>query len=561
MRQLISRFIPRSKLLLAMVVFGVAVAVPSLAMASLGDDRPTIAYTDINTKGFDHVAFNSMTGVPNVGDERNFLNAKVSGVGDSFQDPLTGLKAGDEILMRVYVDNNADTSKNADGSGVARNTRIRVELPTATSKSLPVKAFVSADNAQPQIVEDDATISSAAPMSLQYETDSATIVSNYQDKPISDDVVKGGVLIGDDNLNGDQRAGIDRTSLVTFKLRVVSPTYDAVQRVEKLGATQYNEGSISANVGDKLTILAGVENNGKTDINNAVIHEDLPAGLTYDGGTSEWISGYTNNAWMKVQDDAWLTNGLQVYKYGPNGAAYVRFHVTVSDSPSLTCGTHDLIATTTATADGLDPVKTPFTVTVTKPCAPAQQAPAPQAPATPAEPASSPSTPTIGGSSCDSLQVSQSVDASGNRLVQINHYQISTASTATYSKTELNWGDGSEIKTTNLVQDQSHIYAQDGSYTITATTYFLANGATDAVPVTSLNCTVPVSFVSAPKPAAPAVQATAAPAIVPVASVTSTATTPQTLVNTGAGDVFSVFIVVSLAAAAGHWYYQRRRAL
>ena len=56
------------KLISAVVYVLVLAGFTAGAMAGFGPDRPTIAWTN-NGQGFDHVTFNSYTGVPSVGDE------------------------------------------------------------------------------------------------------------------------------------------------------------------------------------------------------------------------------------------------------------------------------------------------------------------------------------------------------------------------------------------------------------------------------------------------------------------------------------------------------------
>ena len=108
-----------------------------------------------------------------------------------------GEKGGSVGVIEAIIDNNADPNHNADGSGVAKNARVRVELPSSLAQSQLVKGFVSADNAQPQIIQDDLTLTSMAPMNLEYETGSARLKTNFQDRAIGDEVVSTGVLVGD----------------------------------------------------------------------------------------------------------------------------------------------------------------------------------------------------------------------------------------------------------------------------------------------------------------------------------------------------------------------------
>src|SRR3989344_3864945 len=113
--------------LVAGVILGFA---GTAAIAQFGPDRPTKKYVQ-GQPGFDHVTFNSFTGVPNIGDERNFLTGKIDGAPDGFYDPMNQVRDGNEILVRVYIHNGADSSLNSDANnkvGIARNTKVRVEV-------------------------------------------------------------------------------------------------------------------------------------------------------------------------------------------------------------------------------------------------------------------------------------------------------------------------------------------------------------------------------------------------------------------------------------------------
>src|SRR5664279_3336752 len=110
--KLFKHFSKRAKLLtLGAVIALTAIAlVPAITKAGPGPDRPTKAYSD-GVAGFDHVTFNSFTGVPGIGDERNFFNGKYAD-SSAYTDPLPQVKDGDVLTLEVYVHNGADPSLN-----------------------------------------------------------------------------------------------------------------------------------------------------------------------------------------------------------------------------------------------------------------------------------------------------------------------------------------------------------------------------------------------------------------------------------------------------------------
>ena len=208
-------------------------------------------YNGPGTPGADKVVFNSFTGVPNIGDERDFLHGKISGASGGFTDPVN-VSNGDEVLVRVYVHNNADKSLNESGEGVAKNTRVRVELPTGFTNSQDLKGYVSADNATPEVVTDNMTLNSAEKFGVDYVEGSATIKTNQMDRAVSDDIVDDGVLIGDDKLDGELKGCFEYVALVTFKVKVNTADLDVVKTVKVDGSEQEYAQRNTAEVGDTL---------------------------------------------------------------------------------------------------------------------------------------------------------------------------------------------------------------------------------------------------------------------------------------------------------------------
>ena len=64
-----------------------------------------IRYED-GMQGEAEPTFNRYVGVPNIGDERNFVGAKIDGADGGFSDNLR-VNQGDVVLVRVYIHNNA----------------------------------------------------------------------------------------------------------------------------------------------------------------------------------------------------------------------------------------------------------------------------------------------------------------------------------------------------------------------------------------------------------------------------------------------------------------------
>lgn len=202
----------------------IAALVTTAVSAAFGPDRPTKPWLGNGTSGFDHVTFNSFTGVPDFGDERDFMRGKLNGSSAAYADPVSGLQDGDQVKVLVYIHNGADGSLNADGTGVAENLRVRVELPGGTAASQDITGFISATNASPQQIFDTVTLSGSEAFSMEYVAGSAMIrTADLGDVALSDDLVSGGVLIGDDALDGKMKGCFEYLAYVTFLVTIEVP--------------------------------------------------------------------------------------------------------------------------------------------------------------------------------------------------------------------------------------------------------------------------------------------------------------------------------------------------
>ncbi len=127
--------------------------------------------------------------------------------------------------------------------------------------------------------------------------------------------------------------------------------------------------------------------------------------------------------------------------------------------------------------------------------------------------------------------------ASDNRTIKVTAKGETT--NATVIGYEINWGDGSKVSTK---QTDTHTYAKDGSYTIKVRVQVkMADGTTKWVDGGS--CTRQVTFKPGEKPEIP---------VTPTTPTTPSQPTPTRLVNTGPGNLFGIFTVVSVLGAILH---------
>jgi PKD repeat protein len=160
-------------------------------------DRQTYTCNGNICPGADHVTFNSFVNNPVVGDERPFFAGSIGGA--NVQDRMK-VKDGDTIVLRAYVHNNADPNKIGAAAAVAKNTKIKVLIPTAKQADSNMVAFISADNANPAMINDTMSVYGDSAFNIEYVAGSAKWTTNSGVVAISDNIVAGGASLG--SING-----------------------------------------------------------------------------------------------------------------------------------------------------------------------------------------------------------------------------------------------------------------------------------------------------------------------------------------------------------------------
>ncbi len=204
-------------------VAAMTLAVPMTAFAAFGPDRPTFNCGSITgvCGGPGHVQFNSFTNTPQYGDERNFLTIRQ--VGGAYSDSVK-LVAGQEYEVRAYVHNNADPAQTSDPEKLnAKNTTLKVDMPSEVNGSTNIRGHISASNATPGTIFDDTNVTSDGKVKVSVVPGSARIASKGAvNGAILGDVTKG-TLLGYDSLNGLIPGCFHYIADVTFKVKVSAP--------------------------------------------------------------------------------------------------------------------------------------------------------------------------------------------------------------------------------------------------------------------------------------------------------------------------------------------------
>lgn len=216
----------KQKVASAAVAASMALAIPVAAFAGFTPaNRPTFqCVTPSNCVGPNYPVFNSFTNAPNYGDERPFVDAKDAAIttNGGFSDKVQ-VRNGQIIKVRMYVHNNADPKLGQNGSTIARNVKVLLDLPKGQAKtSFDLLGAIAADNTNPRRIDDTVTLAGDRPFTVSYVPGSAKFEHrpdgvNFVTVPVSDSIVNGSASIG------DIKACFEFAGFVTANVKVTMP--------------------------------------------------------------------------------------------------------------------------------------------------------------------------------------------------------------------------------------------------------------------------------------------------------------------------------------------------
>lgn len=320
----------------------VAAIAPALVWA-WGPSRPSFTIE----KPADYITFNSITNNPVIGgDEKDFVGIREVGSNAKWTNNMK-VQNGKEYYVRMYVHNNAASNLNL----VAENVVAKLNVPTTTAKNVTVQGQISASNAKPNTVWDEATFSSDNDFNLAYVAGSALFENNGMGTTkLPDSIVNNtGAKLGYDKLDGKIPGCFQYAGYVTVKVKAqVSQPQEKTNidlaktvRNKTNGEKSWVE-TVNAKSGDTVQFQIHAKNTGSAGIQNLVIRDILPKGLNYIAGSTK-LYNTSNPKGLKVSDNVIQNSGINIGSYQPNGDAYVRFDATVSAENSLpVCGDNTL---------------------------------------------------------------------------------------------------------------------------------------------------------------------------------------------------------------------------
>ena len=201
----------RTYALVAMVA--AALVIPTIILAQ-GPDRPVYKTADV----IRHITFNSITNNPEIGDERDFVGIREKGTTGKWVNSQPVVE-GKEYVVQLYVHNNAAPWLNL----VAHNVTAAFSVPKSYGTSHTVKGTLSASNATPQSIWDEATFTGTKEFALDIVPGSAQYRTKKGTFTLPDSLFTGGAKLGYDKMDGNISGCFDYAGYLTFVVKPRSP--------------------------------------------------------------------------------------------------------------------------------------------------------------------------------------------------------------------------------------------------------------------------------------------------------------------------------------------------
>lgn len=335
MKNIISGVIRSKATLASLLVLAGVVGVSALANA-WGPNRRTFTIE----KPADYITFNSITNSP-YGDERNFVRIKEVGQPDSTYTDEIKLVPGKEYEVYTFFHNNAAANLNL----VAKDTKLKVFIPNEikAGQKVRIDSEISASNANPAKVYDEAYVSTDSDVALRYVPGSA-VLNSLHVKNVAlpfDQMIKDGTLIGTYGRDGRVPGCNEFSGHVLYRFQVVQPNFTVQKEVRKIGTKEWSTELKDVKAGETLEYRVIYTNTGTIDQNNVTLKDALPKGLTYVDGSAEFRNSRTNG-WVKLTAEAdkyFKQNGwVKLGNYAPKYNAGVRYQLKVENADQMNCG-------------------------------------------------------------------------------------------------------------------------------------------------------------------------------------------------------------------------------
>lgn len=323
------------------------------AWGDSSNGRPSYTLEQINAGELgDKIVLNSISKNQVIGDEKNFVAAKVSGADVSTWNANTiDVKDGETYTIRLYVHNNNPKGRDA----VAEGVKATFSIPTTVSNSQTIVGYLDASNATTNRLWDEVTLKANENVYLEYVPGSAKFNNKSEAGQervfnIPDSVITSGATLGYDAMDGKIPGCYQYSGVLTIDVKVHSSVAAKVSKQVRIKGTKDWSESVEAKVGDEVEYQIEYVNLLSEEVKDVMIRDVLPTNVEYvQNSTYLYNSNYKSGVLLK--DNTVATTGINIGSYNAKGNAYVRFTGKVVDK-SMTCGKNQLVNWASATVSG-----------------------------------------------------------------------------------------------------------------------------------------------------------------------------------------------------------------
>lgn len=344
------------------------------------DGRPLYTLDDINADKLGNtITFNSIYKGSKIGDERNFVGARLTTGNSSYYNANEIDVEDDQIYtIRLFVHNNNPWEEKNTAEGVT----ILYSLPTTVAKEHTIVGYIDAANAKPTRYWDEVTLKSSDDFYIEYVKGSAQYRTEKGIFPLSDNVIYEKTSIGYDSMNGKIPGCFKYSGEATIQVKVHKSVNAKLAKTVRIkGSGEKFAESVEAKIGDEVEFQIEYVNLLADTVKNVMIRDVLPNNLQYvENSTYLYNSNYKTG--KLLPENTVTTTGLNIGSYNSRGNAYVRFTAKVVDN-SMACGSNQLVNWASSTVAS-KVSKDDASVMVTKEC------PNPPEPTPPTPPAPEP---------------------------------------------------------------------------------------------------------------------------------------------------------------------------
>ncbi|MBR2839846.1 DUF11 domain-containing protein [Candidatus Saccharibacteria bacterium] len=337
----------------AMVLAGTLTPVLVNAWGDSSNGRPSYTLEQINAGALGNkIVLNSISQNQVIGDEKNFVAAKVSGANVSTWNANTiDVKDGETYTIRLYVHNNNPNGRNAVATGV----KATFSLPTTVSNEQTIIGYLDASNATPNRMWDEVTLKASENVYLEYVPGSAKFNNKSEAGQervfnIPDSVITSGATLGYDTMDGNIPGCYQYSGVVTIDVKVHSSVAAKVSKQVRIKGTKTWNESVEAKVGDEVEYQIEYVNLLSESVKNVMVRDVLPTNVEYvQNSTILYNANHKDGIAMK--ENTLTTTGVNIGDYAAKSNAFVRFTGKVVDK-SMACGSNQLVNWASATVSG-----------------------------------------------------------------------------------------------------------------------------------------------------------------------------------------------------------------